>query len=64
MLDVKLMEIKEAPDEDLACKQIKIYCMEGWQDKFHLHYATEPSRAVRGELGELSVVHEVLLKGS
>ena len=63
-LDVKLMEIKEARDEDLVCKQINIYCMEGCQDKFHLHYATKPSRAVRGELGELSIVHEVLLKES
>ena len=28
--DVKLIEIKEAQDEDPVCKQIKISCMEGW----------------------------------
>ena len=64
MLDVKLMEIKEAQDEEQGCKQIKIYCMEVWPDKFHLHYAIKPYRVVRGELEELSVVHKVLLKGS
>ena len=57
--DVKLMEIKEAQDEDPVCKQIKIYCMEGWPDKFHLHDAIKPYWTVRGEL---SVVHGVLLK--
>ena len=59
--DVKLMEIKEAQDEDPVCKQIKIYCMEGWPDKFHLHDAIKPYWTVRGEL---SVVHGVLLKAS
>ena len=59
--DVKLMEIKEAQDEDPVCKQIKIYCMEGWPDKFHLHDAIKPYWAVRGEL---SVVHGVLLNAS
>ena len=58
--DVKLMEIKEAQDEDPVCKKIKIYSMEGWPDKFHLHDAIKPYWAVRGEL---SVVHGVLLKG-
>ena len=59
--DVKLMEIKETQDEDPVLKQIKIYCMEGWPDKFHLHDAIKPHWEVRGEL---SVVHGVLLKGS
>ena len=32
--DVKLMEIKEAQDEDPVCRLIKSYCLEGWPDKF------------------------------
>ena len=39
---VKLIEIKEAQDEDTVCRQIKNYCMEGWRDKFHLNDALEP----------------------
>ena len=30
--DGKLMEIKEAQDEDPVCQQIRNYCMEGWPD--------------------------------
>ena len=59
--DVKLMEIKEAQDEDPVCKQIKIYCVEGWPDKFHLHDAIKHYWTVRGEL---SVVIGVLMKAS
>ena len=40
--DVKLVEIKEAQDEDPVCRNIKSYCMEGWPDKFHLHDAIKP----------------------
>ena len=40
--DVKLVEIKEAQDEDPVCRQIKNYCMEGWPDKFHLNDALKP----------------------
>ena len=59
--DVKLMEIKEAQDEDPACRQIKNYCMEGWPDKFHLNDALKPYWSVRGEL---TVVYGILLKSS
>ena len=40
--DVKLMEIKETQDEDPVWKQINIYCMAGWPDKFHLCNAIKP----------------------
>ena len=40
--DVKLVEIKEAQDEDPVCRKIKSYRMEGWPDKFHLHDAIQP----------------------
>ena len=40
--DVKLMEIKEAQDEEPVCRQIKNYCLEGWPDKFRLHDALKP----------------------
>ena len=59
--DVKLMEIKEAQDEDPVCRQIKNYCMEGWPDKFHLNDALKPYWSVRGEL---TVVYGILLKSS
>ena len=59
--DVKLMEIKEAQDEDPVCQRLKSYCMEGWPDKFHLHDAVKPYWPFRGEL---TVVHGILLKSS
>ena len=34
---IKLLQIKEAQDEDPICKEIKDYCLGGWPDKFHLH---------------------------
>lgn len=48
----------------LSANKKKIYCIEGGPDKFPLHDVITPYLAVRGELGELSVVHGVLLKGS
>ena len=59
--DVKLMEIKEAQDEDPVCRQIRNSCMEGWPDKFHLNDALKPYWSVRGEL---TVVYGILLKSS
>ena len=59
--DVKLMEIKEAQDEDPVCQQIKNYCMEGWLDKFHLNDTLKPYWSVRGEP---TVVYRILLKSS
>ena len=57
--DMKLIEIKEAQDEDPICRQIKNYCLEGWPDKFHLNDALKPYWSARGEL---IVVHGILLK--
>lgn len=57
--DVKLMEIKEAQDEDPVCQRLKSYCIEGWPDKFHLHDAVKPYWPFRGDL---TVVHGILLK--
>ena len=59
--DVKLMEIKEAWDEDPVCRQIKSYCLEGWPDKFHLNDALKPYWSARGEL---TTVHGILLKST
>ena len=61
--DVKLMEIKEAQDEDPVCQQIKSYCLEGWPDKFHLNDALI-FKAYWSVRGELTVVHGELLKSS
>ena len=57
--DMKLIEIKEAQDEDPVCRQIKNYCLEGWPDKFRLNDALKPYWSPRGEL---IVVHGILLK--
>ena len=48
--DVKLMEIKEAQDEDPVCRQEKNYCLGGWPDKFCLNDALKPYWSARGEL--------------
>ena len=59
--DIKLLQIKEAHDQDPICKEIKDYCLGGWPDKFHLHDARKPCWSDRGEL---NVVQGVLLKSS
>ena len=59
--DVKLMEIKEAQDEDPVCRQIKSYCLEGWPDKFRLNDALKPYWSARGEL---TTAHGILLKST
>ena len=43
---MKLMEIKEAQDEDPVCRQIS-YCLEGWPDKFRLNDALKPYWSAR-----------------
>ena len=48
--EIKLLQIKEAQDEDPISKEIKDYCLEGWPDKFHLHNALKPYWSDRGEL--------------
>ena len=59
--DIKLLQIKEAQDEEPLSKKIKDYCLEGWPDKFHLNDALKPYWSDRGEL---SLVQGVLLKSS
>ena len=59
--DVKLMEIKEAQDEDPVCRLIKSYCLEGWPDKFRLNDALKPYWSARGEL---TTAHGILLKST
>ena len=46
--DIKLLQIKEAQDEDPICKEINDYCLGGWPDKFHLHDAIKPYWSERG----------------
>ena len=59
--DLKLMEIKEAQDEDPVCRQIKSYCLEGWPDKFPLNDALKLYWSARGEL---TTIHGILLKST
>ena len=40
--DVKLMEIKEAQDEDPVCRQIKNFCLGNCPHKFRLNDALKP----------------------
>ena len=59
--DTRLQQIMEAQDEDPVCSQIKLYCYEGWPDKYSLKDALKPYWSSRGEL---SVVQNILLKAS
>ncbi|XP_068675566.1 uncharacterized protein [Montipora foliosa] len=51
----------EAQEEDPVCRQIKVYCCEGWPNKSSLNDAMKPYWSSRGEL---SVVQNILLKAS
>ena len=59
--DVKLMEIKEAQDEDPVCRQIKSCCLEGWPDKFRRNDALKPYWSAGGEL---TTAHGILLRST
>ena len=59
--DAGLQQIMEAQDEDPVCSQIKVYCYEGWPDKYSLKDALKPYWSSRGQL---SVVQNILLKAS
>ena len=59
--DARLQQIMEAQEEDPVCRQIKVYCSEGWPDKYSLSDAMKPYWSSRGEL---SVVQNILLKAS
>ena len=59
--DVKLREIVELQDEDIVCKELKRYCLEGWPIKDRLNSMTRPYWSERAEL---TVVQNLLMKGS
>ena len=59
--DTRLQQIMEAQEEDPVCRQITVYCCEGWPDKYSLNDAMKPYWSSRGEL---SVVQNILLKES
>jgi len=40
--DARLQQIMEAQDKDPVCRQIKVYCHEGWPDKYSLNDAVKP----------------------
>ena len=61
--DARLQQIMEAQEEDPVCKQIKVYCCEGWPDKYSLNDAMKPYWSRRG-VRELSVMQKILLKAS
>ena len=59
--DTRLQQIIEAQEEDPVCRQIKTYCSEGWPDKHSVNDAMKPYWSSRGEL---TVVQNILLKGT
>ena len=59
--DTKLQEIIGLQDEDIVCKELKKYCLEGWPIKDRLNSMTKPYWSERGEL---TVVQNLLVKGS
>ena len=59
--DTRLQQIIEAQEEDPVCRQITTYCSEGWPDKHSVNDATKPYWSTRGEL---TVVQNILLKGT
>nr|XP_058955069.1 uncharacterized protein K02A2.6-like [Pocillopora verrucosa] len=59
--DTRLQQIIEAQEEDPVCRQIKTYSSEGWPDKHSVNDAMKPYWSSRGEL---TVVQNILLKGT
>lgn len=59
--DARLQQTMAAQEEDLVCRQIKVYCFEGWPDKYSLNDAMRPYWS---SWGELSVLQNILLKVS
>ena len=59
--DTRLQRIVEAQEEDPVCRQIKTYCSEGWPDK---HSVNDAMKAYWSSRGELTVVQNILLKGT
>ena len=59
--DTKLQEIIGLQDEDIVCKELKKYCLEGWPRKDRLNSMTKPYWSERGEL---TVVQNLLVKDS
>ena len=59
--DTRLQRIVEAQEEDPVCWQIKTYCSEGRPDK---HSVNDAMKAYWSSRGELTVVQNILLKGT
>jgi len=59
--DTRFQQIVEAQEEDPVCRQIKTYCSEGWNDK---HSVNDAINAYWSSRGELTVVQNILLKGT
>ena len=57
----RLEEIKKLQEEDEVCKQIKLYCRDGWPDRSLIKGAIKPYFPV---VGELSVQDGLLMRGS
>ena len=48
--DIRLDLIRDVQEEDPVYRQIKMYCLKGWPDKYSLNDAMKPCRSSRGEL--------------
>ncbi|KAI4896885.1 hypothetical protein NFI96_031596, partial [Prochilodus magdalenae] len=59
--DERLEEIRRHQQKDDVLVQLKIFCTDGWPDKFSLDRAFQPYLQFAGEL---TVQHDLLLKGS
>jgi len=56
----RLQQIKEAQQQDIACKQIAQYCQSGWPDKTALSTEVQPFYSVAAEL---SIENGLLMRG-
>ena len=57
--DVKLQQIIQAQENDSVCSKLKEYILEGWPEKYQISDSLRPYWNFRGEL---SIVHNVILK--
>ena len=42
--DIRLHQIRDVQEEDPVYRQIKMYCLKGWPDKYSLNDAMKPCR--------------------
>lgn len=59
--DAQLERIKQEQEQDDVCKQIRVYCRDGWPAKHELTGAIRPYYPV---LTEITVANGLLLRGS